>query len=243
MSYHPADINIMMGQQHQQPEPAPMSRTHQYRKVMKPLLERKRRARINKCLDEIKDILVESMQMEGESVTKLEKADVLELTLKHLQKLKAQQRLVPKPAPARSQADIAQNFSQGYKACVNQVSQFLTSQGGSTPGVHHFGASLMHHLGDNLKSLETRNDTIAQPLTVIVPQPRAAQPVQQTLLKPAMVHESPRSQIIQSSPLSISSSDCGYSSGRDSVSPALSDLQSTSSQPLDLATKSVWRPF
>merc|ERR1711973_736725 len=218
MSYHSADLTMMMGQQHQQPEPAPMSRTHQYRKVMKPLLERKRRARINKCLDEIKDILVESMQMEGESVTKLEKADVLELTLKHLQKLKAQQRLVPKPAPARSQADIAQNFSQGYKACVNQVSQFLTS-------------------------LETRNDTIAQPLTVIVPQPRASQPVQQTFLKPAMVHESPRSQIIQSSPLSISSSDCGYSSGRDSVSPALSDLQSTSSQPLDLATKSVWRPF
>ena len=35
----------------------PMSRTNQYRKVMKPMLERKRRARINKCLDEIKDII------------------------------------------------------------------------------------------------------------------------------------------------------------------------------------------
>ena len=33
----------------------PMSRTHQYRKVMKPLLERKRRARINTCLEELKD--------------------------------------------------------------------------------------------------------------------------------------------------------------------------------------------
>lgn len=32
----------------------PMSRTLQYRKVMKPLLERKRRARINKCLDDLK---------------------------------------------------------------------------------------------------------------------------------------------------------------------------------------------
>merc|ERR1712026_645772 len=90
----------------------PMSRTHQYRKVMKPLLERKRRARINKCLDEIKDILVESMQMEGESVTKLEKADVLELTLKHLQKLKAQQRLVP---AKRSGVDIAKNLAMATK--------------------------------------------------------------------------------------------------------------------------------
>ena len=34
-----------------------MSRTHQYREVMKPLLERKRRARINACLDELKDIM------------------------------------------------------------------------------------------------------------------------------------------------------------------------------------------
>merc|ERR1711973_554930 len=135
MSYHPADLTMMMGQQHQQPEPAPMSRTHQYRKVMKPLLERKRRARINKCLDEIKDILVESMQMEGESVTKLEKADVLELTLKHLQKLKAQQRLVP---AKRSPADVAVNFSQGYKACVTQVSQFLQANSHVSPQVHQF---------------------------------------------------------------------------------------------------------
>ena len=52
---------------------APMSRTHQYRKVMKPLLERKRRARINKCLDDLKDLMVYAMQSEGESITKLEK--------------------------------------------------------------------------------------------------------------------------------------------------------------------------
>merc|ERR1711910_123678 len=72
-------------------EETPMSRTHQYRKVMKPLLERKRRARINKCLDDIKDLLIDSLQTEsGESITKLEKADVLELTLKHLQELRRQ---------------------------------------------------------------------------------------------------------------------------------------------------------
>jgi len=53
----------------------PMSRTHQYRKVMKPLLERKRRARINKCLDELKDLMVHALQHEGENITKLEKAD------------------------------------------------------------------------------------------------------------------------------------------------------------------------
>ena len=51
-----------------------MSKTDQYRKVMKPLLERKRRARINKCLDNLKDIMVNALQAEGESITKLENA-------------------------------------------------------------------------------------------------------------------------------------------------------------------------
>ena len=62
-------------------EEAPMSRTHQYRKVMKPLLERKRRARINQSLDELKDLMVFALQSEGESITKLEKADVLDREL------------------------------------------------------------------------------------------------------------------------------------------------------------------
>merc|ERR1712130_771315 len=35
-----------------------MSKTHNYRKVVKPLIERKRRARINSCLDELKDLMV-----------------------------------------------------------------------------------------------------------------------------------------------------------------------------------------
>merc|ERR1712037_458058 len=79
-------------------EEEPMSRTHQYRKVVKPLLERKRRARINACLDELKDLMVFALQTEGESISKLEKADVLELTVKHLRKLKRQQMLSLNPA-------------------------------------------------------------------------------------------------------------------------------------------------
>ncbi len=63
---------------------------------MKPLLERKRRARINKCLDELKDIMTVALQAQGENVSKLEKADILELTVRHLQKLQQSQRLLPR---------------------------------------------------------------------------------------------------------------------------------------------------
>ena len=71
-----------------EPVEEPMSRTEEYRKIVKPLIERKRRARINNCLDELKDLMMFALQSEGESISKLEKADVLELTLKHLRKLK-----------------------------------------------------------------------------------------------------------------------------------------------------------
>lgn len=40
----------------------PVSRTYQYRKVMKPMLERKRRARINHCLDELKELMTGALQ-------------------------------------------------------------------------------------------------------------------------------------------------------------------------------------
>merc|ERR1712172_100378 len=120
-----------------------MSRTHQYRKVMKPLLERKRRARINKCLDELKDLMVFAVQSEGDAINKLEKADVLELTVQHLQKLKHQKMLHVNPALDEDR------FRSGFTACANEVSRFLSS----VPGVNlQFGTDLMSHLGSNLNA-------------------------------------------------------------------------------------------
>merc|ERR1719435_571265 len=99
----------------------PMSRTHQYRKVMKPLLERKRRARINACLDELKDLMVFALQTEGESISKLEKADVLELTVSHLRKLKAHGALGLSPP-----AIHLERYRAGYTLCAAEVSKFVT---------------------------------------------------------------------------------------------------------------------
>merc|ERR1719319_403496 len=104
-------------------EDSTMSRTDQYRKVMKPLLERKRRARINACLDELKDLMVFALQNEGESISKLEKADVLELTVKHLRKLKRQQMLAVNPS-----VDM-DRYRAGFTTCATEVSRCLTSTG------------------------------------------------------------------------------------------------------------------
>jgi hairy-and-enhancer-of-split protein len=188
-------------------EDAPMSRTHQYRKVMKPLLERKRRARINKCLDDLKDLMVHALQSEGESITKLEKADVLELTVRHLQKLKRQQQLQVNPG-----LDI-DRYQAGFSACANEVSRFMAT----VPGVNvNFGTGLMSHLGN-----QVRDENSLSVNTTTQPQQQQQRP-----------H-------LPISPVS----DGGYTSGRDSSSPALS-VGSPSPVPRpEAVTSSVWRPF
>lgn len=122
----------------------PMSRTHQYRKVMKPLLERKRRARINKCLDELKDLMVTALQAEGESITKLEKADVLEMTVRHLQKLNRQRHL----STTQTTSGVHQ-FRDGFASCVTEVGRFVSA----SPDAQ-FAPHLMTFLGQRLHNIE-----------------------------------------------------------------------------------------
>ena len=116
----------------------PLSRTHQYKKITKPLLERKRRARINKCLDELKDIMTVALQAEGENVSKLEKADILELTVRHLHKLNQNRRLL-----VRNPLEELQRFQAGYSSCAQEAATFLLS----APGVDlRVGQRLLGHL-------------------------------------------------------------------------------------------------
>merc|ERR1711923_66765 len=121
-----------------------MTRTEEYRKVMKPLIEKKRRARINSCLDELKDLMVFAMQSEGESISKLEKADVLELTVKHLRKLKRQQMLAVNPG-----LDM-DRYRAGYTTCATEVSRCLAVSGVDIT----IGSRLMSHLGQKLDTIE-----------------------------------------------------------------------------------------
>ena len=117
---------------------APISKTMRYKKITKPLLERKRRARINACLDELKDIMTVALQAEGENVSKLEKADILELTVRHLHKLNQAKRLT-----ARNPLEEIQKFQAGYSSCAQEATSFLLS----TPGMDaRVGQRLLSHL-------------------------------------------------------------------------------------------------
>merc|ERR1712117_840801 len=143
----------------QEPVDEPMSRTEEYRKIVKPLIERKRRARINNCLDELKDLMMFALQSEGESISKLEKAVVLELTVKHLRKLKRQQMLTVNPG-----LDM-DRYRAGFTTCATEVSRCLASTGVDIS----VGSRLMSHLGNKLNTIETSRQ---EPLRVRVPEPR-----------------------------------------------------------------------
>ncbi|GAB0095378.1 BHLH domain-containing protein [Sergentomyia squamirostris] len=57
------------------------------RKIRKPLMEKKRRARINESLDILKEILLRNatlFPLHGNRPSKLEKADILELTVQYV---------------------------------------------------------------------------------------------------------------------------------------------------------------
>ncbi|XP_045478383.1 enhancer of split mbeta protein-like [Harmonia axyridis] len=128
----------------------PISRTYQYRKVMKPMLERKRRARINRCLDELKELMVTALQNEGENVSKLEKADILELTVRHLHSLKRQHQLIL-AAPEQSYAD---KFRAGFSQCAQEVSQFLTAPPLQECEDRTSGKRLLQHLGACVRQMD-----------------------------------------------------------------------------------------
>lgn len=178
---------------------------------MKPMLERKRRARINRCLDELKELMVVALQSEGENVSKLEKADILELTVRHLHKLRRQQRLSGNPVTEMDR------FRAGYTRCASEVSRCLAA----TPGLDvTLGANLMTHLGHRLNSI--------QPTGTAAASAAACSPS-----APLTLNTDSSASSSSSSSVSSSSSSCS------SPPPPPSPTGSTSSYPMPLTPNSM----
>ncbi|KAF0744797.1 enhancer of split mgamma protein [Aphis craccivora] len=111
--------------------------------ITKPLLERKRRARINRCLDELKDLMFSALEAEGENVDKLEKADILEFTVKHLQKI-----------TRRDPVEEAYKFQEGFSHCASEACSFLLSLPGLDSVV---GRRLVEYLAKSVsRALESQ---------------------------------------------------------------------------------------
>ncbi|XP_049609510.1 transcription factor HES-2-like [Syngnathus scovelli] len=91
---------------------AQRKQAHELRKTLKPLLEKRRRARINDSLSHLKSLILPLVGKDNARYSKLEKADILEMTVRFLRDLPASK-------------DPAESYREGYKACLQRVSALL----------------------------------------------------------------------------------------------------------------------
>jgi len=121
------------------------SKTQLYQKVKKPLLERQRRARMNKCLDNLKTLVAELRGDDG--ILRMDKAEMLESAVLFMRQQKTHKKVVQEERTALP----LDSFKNGYMNAVNEVSRVMAS----TPGMSvDLGKSVMTHLGRIYKNLQ-----------------------------------------------------------------------------------------
>ncbi|XP_049327414.1 transcription factor HES-5-like [Astyanax mexicanus] len=109
-------------------------------KLRKPVVEKMRRDRINSSIEQLKTLLTpEFLNQQPDS--KLEKADILEMTLSFLRRQQKQQQ----QQPAFSSRSAAVN--QGFSRCVHELLHFLSKDEVKTQSQR----KLMNHVLQNLQ--------------------------------------------------------------------------------------------
>lgn len=96
-----------------QPLPDPQS--------SKPIMEKRRRARINESLAQLKTLILDAAGKDSSRHSKLEKADILEMTVTHLQNL----RRLQVTAALSSDPAILGKYRAGFNECLAEVTRFL----------------------------------------------------------------------------------------------------------------------
>ena len=95
-------------------------------------MEKRRRARINDSLSQLKSLVLEGLKKDPARHSKLEKADILEMAVKHLRSLQAR----PERAAAR--------YREGYVECRREVAAYLSRDAGLDSSLKQ---RLLTHLG------------------------------------------------------------------------------------------------
>uniref|UniRef100_A0A8C6UPQ1 Hes family bHLH transcription factor 1 n=1 Tax=Neogobius melanostomus TaxID=47308 RepID=A0A8C6UPQ1_9GOBI len=114
-------------------------RASESRKSSKPIMEKRRRARINESLGQLKMLILEALKKDTSRHSKLEKADILEMTVKHLRNLQRLQLT----AAVHADPGLLGKYRAGFSECMGEVTRFLST----CEGVHgEVRARLLNHL-------------------------------------------------------------------------------------------------
>lgn len=131
------------------------------RRASKPIMEKKRRARINECLNTLKNLVLKANKKDPSRYSKLEKADILEMTVNHVQSLHRQEPSPtvvaaprqPKPVPQEAMV----RYQTGYSHCASAITQFLAQDPTLSSATKE---RLMTRLQGNLQGLQCTNTSV-----------------------------------------------------------------------------------
>nr|AGS55443.1 hairy enhancer of split 9 [Platynereis dumerilii] len=101
--------------------------------INKPLVEKKRRERINSFLEELKALVLTALNKDVTDFAKMEKADILEMAVNHIKKTKPQIEKYGLYGTALAK----KRHRQGYIACLNDTLRYLADSGSARPEVSH----------------------------------------------------------------------------------------------------------
>lgn len=136
-----------------QTETAFVSKTQHYLKVKKPLLERQRRARMNKCLDTLRTLVAEFQG--DDAIMRLDKAEMLEAALIFMRKERIRQQAPVAPVPMDS-------FKNGYMNAVSEISRVMAC----TPALNvDIGKAVMTQLGMEFQRMLQADQTQSESAT------------------------------------------------------------------------------
>nr|ALI93841.1 Hes [Holothuria glaberrima] len=111
------------------------------RKSSKPLMEKRRRARINDSLTQLKTLILEATNKDTSRHSKLEKADILEMTVKYLKNLQRHHIVASQDNEVN-----ATRYRMGYSECISEVSRFLSPMDSNLVDLK---VQLLNHLAQN----------------------------------------------------------------------------------------------
>ena len=169
-------------------------------------------------------------------MSKLEKADILELTVRHLQKMSQARRL----HLTRNPLEDLQRFQSGYSSCAQEAASFLLS----TPGVDvRISQRLLSHLSVNITTpgpVFPRLPPSATTTSPLRPSPPSPSPLQRSFSPPQSPHPLSPPSCSTSAVLRVSAV---------SLSPETDERKTVPIKPAPIrfgsvpGTEIVWRPY
>ncbi|XP_016145714.1 transcription cofactor HES-6-like [Sinocyclocheilus grahami] len=198
------------------------------RKTRKPIVEKKRRARINESLQDFRTLLTDN-------ITKMENAEVLELTVKRVESI-LQNR--PKEAEAVNR-EASERFAAGYIQCMHEVHNFVST----CPGIDAtVAAELLNHL---LECMPFNEDHLQEMIMELISEPSSSSgswPAGE-VLNPGGRNVSDLFSALSPSPSSPSSEDLCSDLEETETEGSLASAEDSLNSSIITHSKFMWRPW